>query len=63
MAALINNLNDIILALITLVPNIIGLCSIVAALFPKPRKAGWMKTAHKWVNRAAFNVKNAANRD
>jgi len=62
MANLIHQTNELIMALMILIPNIIGLCSMVAALFPKPRKAGVAKTIHKWVNVAACNVKHAENK-
>ena len=62
MANLIQQTNDLIMGLMILIPNIIGLCSMIAALFPKPRKAGLAKKLHKWVNVAACNVKHAENK-
>lgn len=48
-------------ALMVLIPKIIALCSVIAAIFPPPRRRGPMKTLYRIVNYAAFNVKYAEN--
>ncbi len=53
-------LSKLVTALSDLVPKIIALCAVLAAIVP-PQTGGVLGTAYKFLNAVAFNVKYAKN--
>jgi len=58
----IDAVTALVTALAQAVPSIIAACSVLAAFLPPPEGDGVWANVHKFINKMAFNFKNAENK-